>query len=341
MHGAPVTVTLGKGGPRLLPLGLGTWQWGDRTVWGYGRRYGRDDVREALWTSVAAGVSLIDTAEIYGRGRSERLIGQFLRSIRAPVLVATKFFPFPWRLREADFLRALEGSLERLGRDHIDLYQVHWPTPFVPVERLMAWMANAVERGLVTHVGVSNFGLEATRRAHAALARRGLQLASNQLPFHLLQRTAERSGLLSLCRELGVAVIAYSPIAQGALSGKYSLARRPPGVRGVTLLPSLARIEPLLGELRRIADHHRRTPAQVALRWTIEKGAIPIPGAKNAQQAAENVGALQFALAPEDVAALDRAADLVDRVRFSGIGRWRRGPGGAGAGDGRSPRSPE
>lgn len=311
MHATTAPVPLGSTGPRLLPMGVGTVQWGDRTVWGYGQRYGVDDVRDAFWCSIAAGVTLVDTAEIYGWGRSERLIGRFLRTVRSPVFVATKFFPFPWRLSEGAFFQALEGSLRRLGRDQIDLYQIHWPTPLVPVERLMEWMALAVERGLIAHVGVSNFNVDQTRRAYAALSRRGIPLASNQVQFSLLARAPERTGLLELCRKLGVSVIAYSPLAQGLLSGKYSLVHRPAGVRSVTLLPSLVRLGPVIAELRRIGDAYGRTPGQIALRWTIEKGTIPIPGAKNGRQATENAAALAFALSDEDVAALDAAADRV------------------------------
>ncbi|MCS6801230.1 MAG: aldo/keto reductase [Chloroflexota bacterium] len=311
MHDETARVTLGREGPTLLPLGVGAFQWGDRWVWGYGRSYSAADVQDAFWTSLAAGVSLIDTAEIYGMGRSERLIGRFLRTVRVPVLVASKFFPFPWRQRELDFFRALEGSLRRLGRSQIDLYQIHWPTPLVPIERLMEWMAAAVRRGLIAQVGVSNFGYEELRRAYRALDRHGIPLASNQINFSLLARAPERTGLLDLCRELGVTVIAYSPLGQGLLTGKYSRAQRPPGVRSLSLLPRLRRIDPLLAELRRMGERYGRSPAQIALRWTIEKGTIPIPGAKTGRQAAENAGALRFRLSPEDVAALDRVADQV------------------------------
>lgn len=295
----------------LVPLGVGAFQWGDRWFWGYGRGFSADDVRDAFWTSLAAGVSLVDTAEIYGGGHSERLIGSFLRTVRVPVLVASKFFPFPWRLREADFLRALEGSLRRLGRDQIDLYQVHWPTPVVPIERLMAWMAGAVRRGLIGQVGVSNFNVDQVRRAHAALAAHGVPLAANQVNFSLVARAPEQSGLLAVCRELGVTVIAYSPLGQGLLTGKYTLQRRPPGVRAVSLLSRLRQIEPLVAELRRVGERSGRSPAQVALRWTIEKGTIPIPGAKNGRQAAENAGALDFALSPAEISALDQAASRI------------------------------
>lgn len=308
MHDVRARVSLGVNGPSLLPLGVGAFQWGDRWYWGYGRGYSADDVRDAFWTSLAAGITLVDTAEIYGGGRSERLIGECLRTVRVPVLIASKFFPFPWRFREADFLRALEGSLRRLGRDQIDLYQVHWPTPFVTIERLMGWMAGAVRRGLIAQVGVSNFNTSQVRRAHAALAAWGVPLAANQVNFSLVARAPEQSGLLALCRELGVTVIAYSPLGQGLLTGKYTPSHRPAGVRAVSLLARLRRVEPLIAELRRVGERYGRSPAQVALRWTIEKGTIPIPGAKNGRQAAENAGALDFALTPAEVAALDEAA---------------------------------
>ncbi|MFN8534516.1 MAG: aldo/keto reductase [Dehalococcoidia bacterium] len=289
------------------PLGLGTVQWGDRLVWGFGSGFVADDAHDAFWISLAAGVSLVDTAEIYGMGASERLIGHFLKTVRVPVQVATKFFPMPWRIDRGSFFSALGGSLRRLGLARVSLYQIHWPTPLVPVERLMDWLAEAIERGLVERAGVSNFDLRQTERAQAALARRGIALASNQIPFSLLERSAERTGLLAACRELGVTVIAYSPLEQGLLTGKYGPDRPPPGIRTLTRRRDLNRLSPLLAALREVGAAHRRTPAQVALRWTIEKGTLPIPGAKNATQAAENAGALEFSLSSDDLARLDEA----------------------------------
>ena len=191
----------------------------------------------------------------------------------------------------------------------MDLYQIHWPTPLVPVDTWMDGLADAFEQGLIRAAGVSNFSVLQTRRAHAALARRGVPLASNQVRFSLLDRKPERSGLLDACRELNVTLIAYSPLAQGLLTGKYSQQNPVGGPRTSRLgAPSYERIGHLIEQLREIgAGRGGKTPAQVALNWVICKGAVPIPGAKSAHQAEENAGATGWRLTPEEVEALDTA----------------------------------
>lgn len=306
----PDTTSLGLNGPHIAPLGVGTWQWGDRLLWGYGRSYDRADLAGAFETALDSGVSLFDTAEVYGLGRSERLLGQFNRGAGGRALIATKFMPFPWRLRPGALRRALRGSLERLGLARVDLYQLHWPLPPLAVETWMAALADVVEDGLVGAVGVSNYDAEQTRRAHAALARRGVPLAANQVPYSLLQRQIERNGVLETCRQLGVTVIAYSPLAQGLLGGNYSAAHPPPGWRGRRFRQlGPARIDALVGLLREIGrSHGSKTPSQVALNWLVSKGAVPIPGAKNAQQARDNAGALGWRLPQDEIGALDQAS---------------------------------
>ncbi len=305
-------IPLGSSELRVSPLGVGTWAWGDRLFWGYGRGgYTDADLEAAYQVSREAGINFFDTAEIYGRGRSERLLGQFVRDAGDHVVVASKFFPYPWRWRRGSLPRALRGSLDRLGLDRVDLYQIHWPYPPVPIETWMAGLADAVEAGLARTVGVSNFDPDQTRRAHAALSKRGVSLVSNQVQYSLLHRQPERDGLLALCRDLDVTLIAYSPMAMGVLTGKYAPDNPPPGLRGRRYKRELLeQIQPLVAQLREIGRAHGgATPAQVALNWVICKGAVPIPGAKNARQAEENVGALGWHLADEEVAALDAASN--------------------------------
>jgi aryl-alcohol dehydrogenase-like predicted oxidoreductase len=309
-------IRLGSSELRVSPLGIGTWAWGDRLYWGYGRGgYTDADLESAFQVSRAAGINFFDTAEVYGRGRSERLLGQFVRNAGDHVVVATKFFPYPWRWQRGSLLRALQGSLDRLGLDGVDLYQIHWPSPPVPIETWMAGLADAVEAGLIRAVGVSNFNPDQTRRAHAALAERGVPLVSNQVQYSLLHREPERSGLLDVCRELNVTLIAYSPLAKGVLTGKYTPSNPPSGLRGRRYKREfLEQIQPLVALLREIGQAHGgATPAQVALNWIICRGAVPIPGAKNAQQAQENVASLRWRLTDEDVTALDTASSLSER----------------------------
>jgi aryl-alcohol dehydrogenase-like predicted oxidoreductase len=307
-------IALGASDLRIRPLGVGAWQWGDRMSWGYGRGYGEDDVRQAFDVSIKAGLDFYDSAEVYGFGRSERLLGHFARSISEPVIIATKFLPFPWRLRRKSLVNALRRSLKRLGMNHVDLYQIHWPIPTVPIETWMSAMADCVDEGLLRAVGVSNFNIEQTQRAHTALAERGIPLASNQIPYSMLHRRPERNHLLASCKKLNVAVIAYSPLEQGLLTGKYTPDNPPPGARGRRLKPGyLEKLMPLIGMMREIGSGHGdKSPAQVALNWTMCKGTIPIPGPKNERQAAENAGALGWRLGEDEVSALDKASeDLV------------------------------
>ena len=223
-----------------IEMGLGAWQFGDRVMWGYGQTHNESDIHAAFQTSLEEGIRFIDTAEVYSMGKSERFLGEMLKAAEQPVLIATKFFPYPWRVHRWFMKNALQNSLERLGLERVDLYQIHWPSSLLPVETLMDWMAGLVKDGLVRTVGVSNFNPSQTLRAYT--------------------------------------------------------------------------IQPLLKLMTKIGqDHGGKSNAQVALNWCICKGTMPIPGAKNAEQARQNAGALGWKLTPEQVAALDAASDEVTK----------------------------
>jgi len=306
-------ISLGKTDIRVSALGIGAWQWGDRYMWGYGGGYGDADLRRAFELTLNAGINFIDTAEIYGPHTSERKLGELLQTIEAKPIIATKFFPLPWRWRRGDLLRALRGSLKRLGLARVDLYQTHWPFGPVAIETWMEAMAEAVSAGLTRAVGVSNYNVEQMQRAQATLAKRGLALTSNQVEYSLLQRSPERTGLLAACQAAGVTLIAYSPLAKGIMSGKYTPENLPPGLRRRRYSRQrLAAVQPLLGLMKEIGQaHQEKTRSQVALNWLMCKGALPIPGAKNALQAQENAGALGWRLTASEVAALDVASDKI------------------------------
>ena len=297
----------------ISPMGLGTWAWGDRSTWGmdgYDRSYDRETIREAYQRSVEEGVSFLDTAEGYGSGESERIIGVLLENDpanRDRTVIATKFMPFPWKVAVISQLRkSLDASLERLGLPFVHLYQIHGPTSLRSAGVLASALAAVREAGLVRAVGVSNYSEREVRAIHAALASHGIPLATNQIEYSLLRTMPEKSGLLAACSELGVKVLAYSPIGQGRLTGKYSASRPPHGRRGFSDFP-MAEVDPIVEELRRIGDRHgEKTPSQVALNWVISKGAIPIPGAKNREQAEQNAGALGWRLSDDEIQALDR-----------------------------------
>jgi aryl-alcohol dehydrogenase-like predicted oxidoreductase len=303
------TVVLGKTDIRLSPLGLGAWQWGDRLIWKAGPAYTETDIRAGFDAALQAGINWVDTAEVYGPWTSERILGRFLRA--APVMVATKCFPYPWRFSAGALRGALQASLKRLGLPRVDLYQMHWPAPVVKVEDWMDAMASVARAGLTRAIGVSNYSAEQTRRAADRLSKYNLPLASNQIEYSLLQREPERNGVLAACRELGVTVIAYSPIAKGVLSGKYTPEHVPPGVRGRQYNRAyLSRIQPLIGLIKEIGSAHGgRTPTQVALNWLICQGTLPIPGAKTLRQAQDNAGALGWRLTQAEIQALNAASD--------------------------------
>jgi aryl-alcohol dehydrogenase-like predicted oxidoreductase len=293
-------------------MGLGAWQWGDQMVWQYGHGYGDTEVQQAFLASLNEGIRFIDTAEIYGNGRSERLLGQFLKETDQPVLIATKFLPFPWRFGKGAIVRALKGSLARLGVESVDLYQIHWPTPLLSIDTMMEGLAECVKSGLTRTVGVSNFSQTQMVAAYSSLARHNIPLASNQVHYSLLSRMIEKNGTLARCKELGIRLIAYSPIEMGLLTGKYSVDSPPPGARGRNyskLVPKLGSLLKLMTEIGQ--DHGGKSNAQVALNWVICKGALPIPGAKNAVQAQENASALGWRLTDEEFARLDEASAKV------------------------------
>ncbi len=310
----PQTVTLPGISNPIAPLGVGTWAWGDKSTWGMGG-YDRDlteaAIAEAWDASIDAGLALFDTAEVYGGGESERIIGRLLAKDpgrRERVVLATKFMPMPYKLNVKGAMRsALEASIERLGVDHVDLYQLHGPISLRSQGALAEAFAEVHAAGLTKAVGVSNYSAKEMTRIHGELATRDLPLATNQVEYSLLRRSPEIGGLLQRCTELGVTLLAYSPLGQGRLTGKYSADNPPPGNRKFSDHP-MEQVDEVVAVLRRIAEQHDRTPAQVSLRWLIEKGAVPIPGAKNADQAAQNAGALGWSLGTDDVAALDAVA---------------------------------
>ena len=295
-----------------IEMGLGAWQWGDRVLWQYGHGYGEEQVREAFQVSVAEGIRFIDTAEIYGNGISERLLGGFLKETDQPVLIATKFFPWPWRFLKGAIPKALKGSLSRMNVESLDLYQIHWPNPIMGTDRVMQGLAECVKSGLTRTVGVSNFGQSRMLAAYSSLSRHKVPLASNQVHYSLLHRTVEKNGTLARCQELGIRLIAYSPMEKGLLTGKYSAENPPPGARARQYARILPRLQPLTRLMTQIGqDHGGKSNSQVALNWVICKGALPIPGAKNAPQALENAGALGWRLTDDEVAKLDEMSDQI------------------------------
>ncbi len=294
-----------EGVPALSRIGLGTWQFGSRE-WGYGREYASAEAGRIVRRALELGITLIDTAEIYGFGRSERIVGAALGADRERVFLATKIFPlFPVA---AVVRRRAAGSARRLGVRRLDLYQVHQPNPLVRDGTTMRGMRALQDRGVVGEVGVSNYTLARWQAAENALERRVL---SNQVSYSLVDRSAELE-LIPYAAETGRIVIAYSPLSRGFLSTRYSPDHRPANAvrrRGLFSQESLERAQGLFATLREVADVHQATPAQVALAWVIRHpNVVAIVGASSADQAKANAEAADLNLNPDEVTALAESA---------------------------------
>jgi aryl-alcohol dehydrogenase-like predicted oxidoreductase len=291
----------------LPTLGIGTWAWGDSLFWGYGSNYGEKEVQEAYNAALTGGAAFFDTAEVYGLGESEKLLGKFLKQSTQPVQIATKYFPLPWRFNSDAVAEALTASLKRLGVEQVALYQVHMPFDFFMGQpTLMKALAQEVKQGRILTVGVSNYSAAQMQQAYDLLGQYDVPLAVNQVPYSLLTRQIERNGILDTARKLDVTILAYSPLAQGLLTGKYTGNKQE--VTGARKLDpkfsasGLKKIEPLINELQQLGEKYQKTTVQVALNWLMAQGnVIPIPGAKNARQAQENAGAMGWQLSGEDV----------------------------------------
>lgn len=275
----------------------------------YGGTDGIEEEKRAVEASIAAGVNLFDTAAMYSVGAAEQRLGELSRG--RDVIIATKY-PSGFSFKVEDFPKEVEATLQRLGRDSIDLYQHHYPNAKMSIPDLMNRVADAVEAGKVKAAGVSNYSAKQMREAHEALGKRGIPLASNQVEYSLLNRKPEVDGVLDACRELGITLIAYTPLAGGRLTGKYSAEHRAGGFFR-RILPQYSRkaldeMQPVIKLLREIGEKYSKTLSQVALRWLIENPVVlPIPGAKNGKQAADNAEALTFSLTAEEVERLSSA----------------------------------
>jgi aryl-alcohol dehydrogenase-like predicted oxidoreductase len=312
---------LGQTDLEVTPIGLGVWQFaGGKGMSGsYWPALPQDVADGIVKTSLDGGVNWFDTAEIYGNGQSERSLAGALKSsgkADGDVIIATKWWPFP---RTASSISGTIGKrLKALGGFSIDLHQIHQPWSMSSVEAEMEEMADLVESGKIRSVGVSNFSAKRMRKAHKALSRRGLKLASNQIRYNLLYRKAERDGVFETARELGITIIAWSPLEQGVLTGKFH--RDPSLLKNVGFMRktmfgfskrALERSLPLIETLEEIAAAHDVTPTQVTLNWVINfhgETVVAIPGASKVSHAVQNAGSMNFALSEEEMERIDRVS---------------------------------
>jgi len=290
---------------KVSRIGLGTWQFGS-TEWGYGDSYASGAARDIVQRALDLGVTLFDTAEVYGLGKSERILGEALGDKRSSVALASKVFPiapFPPVIKQRE-----RASARRLRVDRIPLYQIHQPNPVVPDSVIMPGMRGLLDSGAIGAAGVSNYSLARWQKADAALGR---PVISNQVQFSLA-RPAALEDLVPFAERENRIVIAYSPLAQGLLGGKYGVDNRPGGVRAANQLfgtENLRRVEPLLQTLRDVATEVGARPAQVALAWLVSlPNVVAIPGASSVEQLEFNVAAADIELSTQSRNALTDAA---------------------------------
>lgn len=317
----------------LPRMGCGTWAWGNKLLWDYDESQDQQ-LQEVFNCCVDNGVTLFDTGDSYGtgkrKGRSEQLLGQFSRQYQGTekenICIATKLAAYPWRLRRQSMVAACRGSAQRLGRP-VDLVQMHWPTAnYAPWQEnaLLDGLADLYDQGEVKGVGLSNYGPKRLREVYQKFAQRGVPIFTLQVQYSLLSTyPIQKLGLKAVCDELGIQLIAYSPLTLGLLTGKYGNGVFPKGIRGLLFRYLLPGIQPVLTCLEEIAKIRDKTLSQVALNWCICKGTIPIPGAKTIKQAQQNIGALGWRLSDSEVADLDQASHQITRPMVQNIFQTR------------------
>ena len=290
------------GAQKVSAIGLGTWQFGE-AGWGWGTELGHEEAIRIVHRALELGINFFDTAAVYGNGRSEEILGEALQGRRHEAIIATKVAP---PLRPDLIMKAGRESLRRLDIESIDLYQLHAPDPSVPLPRTMRAIRALVDAGQVQQVGVSNFDLNQWQEAEAVL---GMPVISNQVQYHLLDRRARN--LLPYAHEEGRNVIAFSPLAQGLLGGKYGPSNVPQDLRanfGIFSDHNLRRAPAVVETLRQVGEHYWVTPAQVALAWLLlDPQVIVIPGARSVAQLEANAAAADLRLTPGDALRIEEA----------------------------------
>lgn len=309
-------VRLGRYGPRVSVIGIGLWQFGQK-AWGKLR----STPREIVHAAIENGITLYDTAEIYGNGLSERILGEVLRVEKVPrdeVIIASKLAGFNASDKERA-LKSLRASLTRLGLDYIDLYQIHWPPPlWCNLCSVLRGLEEAIEKGLIKYIGLSNFDVKDIEKARKCLKKH--EIVSLQFQYNLAYRGPEKELLPYLKRE-GIGALAWSPLAKGALTGEVK--ERNFARLGDPVYKRASRDASLQTVLKKIAINHDSTPAQIALAWLIAKGAVPIPGARKVSHVISNARAAEIVLNESEIRLLDEvSAKYTQSYRgFSPLGR--------------------
>ena len=315
---------LGQSSLSVSPLGLGCWQFsrGSGIVGRYWSNLEDADILDIVRVSLEGGMNWVDTAEIYGGGKSEQALAHVLDQLKqegsshAAPLIATKWWPL---MRTAGSITAtIDQRIACLGGRGIDLYQIHQPFSLSSIASEMKAMAGLVQAGKIRYAGVSNYSAKQMVEAHRLLKTYGLSLVSNQVKYNLLHRNIDQNGIMSAAKELGISIIAYSPLQQGILTGRFH--NDPSQIAAVSRMrrmqsglddSSLARSKPLINSLSKLAEKYAVTPGQVALNWLIYyhgDTVVAIPGASKVRHARENIGAMTFQLSRDELELLNEAS---------------------------------
>ena len=320
MRISPKLRKLGDSDLQVSPVGLDCWQFsrGQGVIGNYWKSLDEQEIKDIIETSISGGINWFDTAEAYGWGASEQALAKSLVELnRSPedVITATKWLPL---FRTARSLtKTIHKRLEALKPYPIDLYQIHQPYSFSSISSQMEQLAKLLDQGKIRYAGVSNFSAQSMKIAYKELKRHGYSLVANQVKYHLLYRNIESNGILDTARDLGITIIAFSPLAQRILSGKFhrnpELLKKISGLRkylGGFSIKGLSKSKVVVDLLEELSPKYEATPAQIALNWLINfagNQVVVIPGAVTVQQAQENSGAMNFMLHKEDLDAIDEA----------------------------------
>ncbi|MEM1775867.1 MAG: aldo/keto reductase, partial [Nitrososphaerota archaeon] len=284
------------------------------------KQYTDRDLIEAFKKAVEHGVNFFDTAEIYGDGRSEEILGRCLSMVeREEIVVATKFSPM--RITEKSIVKALESSLKRLKTNYIDLYQVHWPNPLLPILKAMKILEKMWENGKIRTIGVCNFNLRQLEEARNVLSR--TDVVSNQIEYNMLKRDPEKK-MIDYCIREKITIIAYSPLAQGALTGKYTSKNKPRDpiriLNPYFTSKRLEKLQLLVEKLREIGEKHGKSVVQVVLSWVTRwPNVVAIPGVKRVEHVLDIVGAAGLKLSDDELKIIEAELEKLSSGRLTWI----------------------
>ena len=306
---------IGKTTINVSQIGLGTWQFGT-DGWGYGKKFSKTDSIKIIHKALDSGITLIDTAEIYGRGKSEKIIGEALKGYNRENLVLVSKF-LPKAIRPSAIVRAVKKSLLRLGTSYLDVYLIHFPNPLLPLKSTLRNMENLLEEGVIRCIGLSNYSLK--RFISAQDKTKKYRIEINQMNYSMAKPKVRRM-FLPYARENKITIMAYSPLAQGFLTGKYSQSDVPKGIRRMNRLftkKNFERAQPLFEAMNNISITYDMSMAQVALNWLIQdQEVIAIPGATSMEQLEKNLAAVDYNISKQDLTLLDNQVKKFNPRRF-------------------------